>query len=433
MATATFCPTCQASLPTADRRTHLKTDWHIYNLKRVVADLPPICETEFSKKQATFLSTVSVPVSGKKFHCQCCKKSFNSQKSYGNHIGSKQHQANIEDFKNRSANAAEQTSAEVGKISAEKQINTEEEEKEEEEDSWTSFPLPVGACLFCDRSFTEEVRDVSDAASRVLTHMADCHRFSLPDADRLIDPVSLLAELGRLVGEEYACLACGRQFHGRVYGEVPSSARQRRRIALAAVRAHMRDAKHQYLYCGPDDPVHIALAVAEAEEAIASDGRRELRAGSLPPVARVGGELYSQFYQPERADRTLVVPDNDETAFELRLPSGAVLGHRKFYQTVYRQNLPPAVNASEARRRALALTHTSCCLPLSLTAGQRNQNNANSGALLAVSDAAGRGHLRVSRLEVHQQTVQRTICDKYNLDLGMRGNLVLRGHLRRQY
>ncbi|KAL7056997.1 hypothetical protein AAHC03_018955 [Spirometra sp. Aus1] len=429
MATAAFCPTCQASLPTADRRTHLKTDWHVYNLKRVVADLPPICEAEFSKKQAIFLSSVSAPISGKKFHCKCCKKSFNSQKSYSNHIASKQHQANIEVAKEKSASTPEQASAGAGTASAEKQDSTEEEE---EEGNGTSFPLPVGACLFCDRSFAEETRDASDAASRVLKHMTDCHRFCLPDADRLIDPVSLLAELGRLVGEEYACLACGRQFHGRTYGEVPASARQRRRIALAAVRAHMRDANHQYLYCGPDDPVHIALAVAEAEEAVASEGRRELRAESLPPVARVGGELYSQFYQPERADKTLVVPDNDENAFELRLPSGAVLGHRKFYQTVYRQNLPPALSASEARRRALALTHTSCCLPLSLTGGQ--QNNANSGALLSASDASGgRRGGRVSRLEVHQQAIQRAICDKYNLDLGMRGNFVLRGHLRRQY
>ncbi len=66
----------------------------------------------------------------------------------------------------------------------------------------------------------------------------------------------------------------------------------------------MRDAGHNFLYTGVVDPVHVALAVAEAENE--RDGE-SLRAESLPPIARVGGELYCQFYEPEKADNTLVL------------------------------------------------------------------------------------------------------------------------------
>ncbi len=41
-------------------------------------------------------------------------------------------------------------------------------------------PLPVGACLFCERSFAGQ----QDSADRVLRHMSDKHQFTLPHADK---------------------------------------------------------------------------------------------------------------------------------------------------------------------------------------------------------------------------------------------------------
>lgn len=45
------CNTCGLSFPTADlQRLHMKTDWHRYNLKRKVANLPPITSEMFAEK-----------------------------------------------------------------------------------------------------------------------------------------------------------------------------------------------------------------------------------------------------------------------------------------------------------------------------------------------------------------------------------------------
>jgi pre-60S factor REI1 len=45
------CLTCQIAFPTAEgQRDHYRTDWHRYNLKRKVVDLPPIDFQNFQDK-----------------------------------------------------------------------------------------------------------------------------------------------------------------------------------------------------------------------------------------------------------------------------------------------------------------------------------------------------------------------------------------------
>lgn len=45
------CLTCQVAFHTADRqRTHYRTDWHRYNLKRKVAELAPVTAEAFANK-----------------------------------------------------------------------------------------------------------------------------------------------------------------------------------------------------------------------------------------------------------------------------------------------------------------------------------------------------------------------------------------------
>ncbi|KAL6940163.1 hypothetical protein ACO0QE_004058 [Hanseniaspora vineae] len=45
------CNSCLITFPTSlDQREHMKGDWHRYNLKRRVAQLPPISEQTFNEK-----------------------------------------------------------------------------------------------------------------------------------------------------------------------------------------------------------------------------------------------------------------------------------------------------------------------------------------------------------------------------------------------
>ena len=129
--------------------------------------------------------------------------------------------------------------------------------------------------------------------------MKVAHSFEVPYPDKLVEAQGLLNELGRLVGVEYACLGCGRQFTGSKNNRHKISASQLRKEALKALRMHMIDKQHNFLYLGIEDPVVMALSIAEAQK----EGGRM----SLPPNARIGGELYSQFYVPARANKTLVL------------------------------------------------------------------------------------------------------------------------------
>lgn len=46
------CLACQVAFESADgQRIHYRSDWHRYNLKRKVADLPPVTLEQFQQKQ----------------------------------------------------------------------------------------------------------------------------------------------------------------------------------------------------------------------------------------------------------------------------------------------------------------------------------------------------------------------------------------------
>lgn len=195
----------------------------------------------------------------------------------------------------------------VDEESKNEKLNPVSDEETPVEKESLRIPLPVGACFFCDEVFTNDPRP----ASRVLRHMKVAHDFEVPYPDKLVDAHGLLSELGRLVGVEFACLGCGRQFVGRKYGREKQSPSQLRKEALAALRFHMSAKRHNFVHLGVEDPVVVALSVAEIRE---KEGEKEeqhsLRKGassSLPPIARIGGEYYSQFYAPIRANNTLVL------------------------------------------------------------------------------------------------------------------------------
>lgn len=48
------CQTCQVRLNGIDVKRHLHSDWHIYNLRRSLAALPPLSEELFLKKEEQF-------------------------------------------------------------------------------------------------------------------------------------------------------------------------------------------------------------------------------------------------------------------------------------------------------------------------------------------------------------------------------------------
>ena len=89
------CITCSVAFTqTSGQRDHYKTDWHRYNLKRKVAEMPPVSENEFKnrmEKHEEQRKLLSGEIKTPTGYCVACSKSFATEKAYGNHLKSKKH------------------------------------------------------------------------------------------------------------------------------------------------------------------------------------------------------------------------------------------------------------------------------------------------------------------------------------------------------
>ncbi|XP_014669613.1 PREDICTED: zinc finger protein 622-like [Priapulus caudatus] len=88
------CITCRVVFATSDfQRSHYKSDWHRYNLKRKVAELPAVNADAF--KERVLAQRAKVEGEEKKgevsFYCSACNKLFGNNNAFQNHIGSRKH------------------------------------------------------------------------------------------------------------------------------------------------------------------------------------------------------------------------------------------------------------------------------------------------------------------------------------------------------
>ncbi|OIW24888.1 zinc finger protein Yan [Coniochaeta ligniaria NRRL 30616] len=90
------CNTCQVAFRNSDlQKGHMRSDWHRYNLKRRVASLPPISSEVFTEKVLQARATTSAEADKASFErlCSVCQKTYFSENSFRNHIGSSKHKA----------------------------------------------------------------------------------------------------------------------------------------------------------------------------------------------------------------------------------------------------------------------------------------------------------------------------------------------------
>lgn len=88
------CINCDARFANAEiQREHYKTDWHRYNLKRRVAQLPPVTAEEFQQRVLTARSATETAIEEQQMsiYCTACRKQFGNQKAHDNHLNSKKH------------------------------------------------------------------------------------------------------------------------------------------------------------------------------------------------------------------------------------------------------------------------------------------------------------------------------------------------------
>ncbi|XP_064017265.1 cytoplasmic 60S subunit biogenesis factor ZNF622 [Pogoniulus pusillus] len=91
MATYT-CITCRVAFKDADiQRAHYKTDWHRYNLKRKVADMPPVTAENFRERVLAQRAVAEERNKITATYCTVCSKRFSTFNAYENHLKSKKH------------------------------------------------------------------------------------------------------------------------------------------------------------------------------------------------------------------------------------------------------------------------------------------------------------------------------------------------------
>jgi len=348
----------------AMQKEHYKTDWHRYNLKRKVADLPPVTAENFQERILAHKTQSSEE--GKDTSCRCdtCGKFFNTANAYTNHLQSKKHKEMLAaaetvekrtgdcdaevkrmNEKNRKASASasgggqekkDELNAElkratqgfgVGKtlsMSSQSQKGAKSHKVEEffseaqpddDNDEWEDVDdedddddvdyqveaLAVNHCLFCPQE--------SDSMETNITHMTITHGFFIPDLEYVVDLEGLMAYLGEKVGAMRMCLWCNER--SRVFTE------------LRAVQQHMTDKGHCKIF-------HEGDAVLEY-----ADFYDYRAAASGESVEDGVGDAELDRRMPHTGDTEV-----DDTGFQLVLPSGCTVGHRTL-QRYFRQKLKP--------------------------------------------------------------------------------------------
>ncbi|EAW11320.1 putative C2H2 finger domain protein [Aspergillus clavatus NRRL 1] len=356
------CNTCLVAFRSSDaQRDHMRKDWHLYNMKRRIASLPPVSQETFNEKVLAAKATSTAAAAKASFEksCLACQKTFFSENSYQNHVKSSKHKARevrmAKDFADDSSSVMSSTfslgepinkprdDSDVSKIVDNLKTSTIEEEDEEEDDEDTEVDsnYSPSRCLFCNN----EASDIQENVE----HMRKNHGMFIPEKNYLVDLDGLIHYLYRKINENSECLYC----HAI-------------RNNPAGIQTHMRDKGH------------CMIAFETEEEQIEIGQYYDFRstysddeADSTSEAVEEGGVKVSSSDADEEGwetDASSIDGDEDDeeldshrkatvvyqTEYELHLPSGKSVGHRSLAK-YYRQNLHNYPSSEERIARQLAI------------------------------------------------------------------------------
>lgn len=213
---ALTCVTCQIVFETGEtHRIHYKTDWHRYNLKRKIINLPPVDRPTFEHRILNQQLKQDEENAKGSIYCTLCKKSYSSQKSFDGHLTSKQHKRLVSQTDGELTNVGVPAVKKPVKVIEDKHVEESDDEYEDvdEDEEWDEVvsehnPIVNNMCLFCSHS-SENLLDN-------IKHMSDIHSFFIPDIEYLVDMKGLLVYLGEKICQGFMCLWCndsGKNFH----------------------------------------------------------------------------------------------------------------------------------------------------------------------------------------------------------------------------
>uniref|UniRef100_A0A3Q3JBP0 Cytoplasmic 60S subunit biogenesis factor ZNF622 n=1 Tax=Monopterus albus TaxID=43700 RepID=A0A3Q3JBP0_MONAL len=89
------CISCRVAFADGEvQRAHYKTDWHRYNLKRKVANMPPVTAENFQERVLAQRAAAEQQLNDTALTegCAICNKKFSTANAYQNHLQSHKHQ-----------------------------------------------------------------------------------------------------------------------------------------------------------------------------------------------------------------------------------------------------------------------------------------------------------------------------------------------------
>ncbi|KAF9185237.1 hypothetical protein BGZ51_002761 [Haplosporangium sp. Z 767] len=404
------CLACHVAFKTADiQREHYRSDWHRYNLKRKMVELPPVSAEMFAQKvvaQQQKAADDQAAAESSSNDCKTCRKSYSSENAYQNHLVSKKHKEMEAKLK---ANPRPQkpvvekpTKSDVESITSKMTVDmsvtdeTTQEELEEIMDKKieSAVRLELTDCLFC----TEK----AETFESNVDHMTKAHGFFIPDIEYLVDLEGLIRYLGEKVSVGNICLHCngkGRQIK-----------------SLEAVRKHMVDKGHCKI---PYDTEAEMMEIVDFYDFRSSypeeQQRKMLEAAERADKAEAeGGEAKAS---EEDDEEELLEEELQSTGIrlaedemELILPSGARLGHRSLNK-YFRQNVKPEESRDSVLINRL-LTHYTDHMGYDLALSKTKARSERGQALVARNEGEARwAHRQTStfkdfrRIEEHKARV----------------------------
>lgn len=304
------CISCRVAFVDAEnQRNHYKTDWHRYNLKRKVADFPPVTAEEFQRRVILQREKDEAEKQNTTFYCKVCRKMFNTEKAFENHLKSKKHNSLLNEqkldvsdehlYKVEVTSHSEETSRKENESKDEAMTDDDSDTEEVDSDEWDeeysdNNPILQNNCLFCNNHSATMTKNVK--------HMTVAHSFFIPDVEYVVDVKGLLCYLGEKVCQGFMCLWCNDK--GKAF------------YSAEAAQQHMIDKGHCKM-------LHEGEALLEYADYY------DYSSSYPDDMETEGGQ-----------NDDVEIPVLEECDYQLVLPSGTTIGHRSLMR-YYRQNLNP--------------------------------------------------------------------------------------------
>ncbi|QPG73311.1 hypothetical protein FOA43_000621 [Brettanomyces nanus] len=350
------CNSCELAFTASqDQREHMKTEWHRYNLKRRVAQLPPISEDTFDTKVATLADKKDDEEED-----EYCTKKEQRKKAKEELLEKKRQLFEIarkrmtstggtvkigEDGKlvmeNKSTEAEERKII-LGMHKDEETIlgeeaNMTEEELEEKmlkEKMENRVEIPLDTCIFCGAKSKDLDTNVE--------HMFMKHGLYIPEEEYLVNKEGLIEYLGEKVGYGNVCLVCN--YQGR---------------NLESIRQHMLAKSHCKIpYETEDEKYEIGKFYdfsSTYSKKTKEEDNDENDDDEWEDVSNDYNVDDDEEEEEEKESGKFANADDVIYASEigLHLPNGLVAGHRSLAR-VWRQNLAPERELGEGQGTVMA-------------------------------------------------------------------------------